>query len=57
MSKVGRPKSVVEKVQVTFQVPVYVHRRLLSYCEENGTTQTWVFAKALDLYLKEKSNG
>ena len=57
MSKVGRPKSSVEKIQVTFQIPVHIHRKLLSYCDENGTTQTWVIAKALDLYLKEKSNG
>ena len=57
MSKVGRPKSVVEKVQVTFQVPVYVHRRLLSYCEENGTTQTWVLWQALEHFLDKKDNG
>ncbi len=57
MNKVGRPKSVIEKIQITFQLPVTLQRKLLSYCEENGTTQTWVIAKALDVYLKDKSNG
>ena len=57
MSKVGRPKSSIKKIQVTFQLPVHVHRKLLSYCDEHGTTQTWVFARSLDKYLKDKSNG
>lgn len=53
--KAGRPKSL-DKVAVAFKLPTSIRRRLLSYCEQHGTTQTWVLWQALEHYLDKKTN-
>ena len=55
-NNVGRPKGQ-PKVAVAFKLPTSIKRRLLSYCDQHGTTQTWVLWQALEHFLDRKDNG